>query len=321
MIWLLTIVFWVMASPAMAIQLVTGSYVGNAIDNTDIVMSPPCQPVAVFVKRDTATVELYARFNSMGTNISKSVTGTATESSTNIKSFNSNGFRLGTGSSTNGNGSTHYYVAICDTGNSDIAFNTWAGDNTDNKDIAISPAFTPELVIILQSGSGGQSWRGANSHTGDDASRLNSTLDSVSNEIQSFAGTGFQVGSAQNSTGTTYYSMAIKASSGALTGSFSGDATDNRNITAINTPKFALLKGDSSTNKPAYRFGLTGDNAWCSSNAQASNIIQSFSSTGFQIGTNSCANENAVTIFWFTLADATGSSGTRRAVAPLFFTP
>lgn len=316
---LLTVLLLSISCNAFAIQLVSGSYVGNGLDNKDIVMSPPCQPVAVFIKRDTATVELFARFDSMGTNISKSVTGTAVEGSTNIKSFNSDGFRLGTGSSTNGNGSTHYYVAICDTGNSDIAFNSWAGDNTDNRDITISPAFTPELVMILQSSSGAQSWRGATSHSGDDASRLNSAFGSVANEIQSFSGTGFQVGSAQNASGTTYYSIAIKPSSGALTGSFSGNATDNRDITAVGNPEFVLLKSDSSTNKPAFRFALSSDGAWCGANAQATNVIQSFSSSGFQVGSDACSNENATTMFWFSLADAAANAGLRRAVTPLMF--
>lgn len=306
-----------LASPAHAIQVVTGSYTGNGTDNNSIVISPACQPKAVFVKRNSAAVELTARFDSMGANESKHVTGTSLLT-TGIKTLDASGFTLGTASTTNGSGVTHYYVAICDNGAADFSTDSWSGDNTDNRDITLTDAtFTPEVVLILASGAGVQSWRGANSHSGDSASRLNTLSTSQANEIQSFASGSFQVGSGLNATGTTYYSVALKASAGVSSGSFTGNTSDDRDITAIANPEFVLIKGDSTTAEPSHRFGIAGDASWCSADASAANIIQALSSTGFQVGTNTCANENTVTMRWFAIADF----APRRGGSMLWFTP
>lgn len=293
---------------AHAIQVVTGSYTGNATDNTDITISPACQPVAVFIKRDTAANELYARFASMGANISKDVTGAATEVTTAIKALNANGFRLGTNASVNANTVTHYYVAICDNGAGDVSTDTWTGDGTDNRNITLSTSFTPELVIILRSSAAAQYWRGATSHSGDSAAELN-VLDSNSpNAIQSFGSGQFQVGTLANTNTVSFYSLSLKASSGVATGSFTGNATDNRDITSIANPKFVLVKGDSLTREPAYRFGLSGDLSWGSSDASAANLIQVLQAGGFQVGTDSYVNENTVPMLWFALTDFSSSS-------------
>lgn len=300
---------------AHAIQVVTGSYTGNGTDNTDITISPACQPVAVFVKRDNAANEMHARFSSMATGTSKSVTDATAEVTTAIKQFNANGFRLGTHTSVNNSGSTHYYVAICDNGAGDISVDTWTGNATDNRNISLTGgSFTPEVVIILRSNNGVEYWRGATSHTGDSAAETN-VLDSNSPDaIQSFSAGQFQVGTLANANTIVFYSLALKASSGVASGVFTGNATDNRDISTIANPKFVLLKGDSLTNKPAYKFGISGDAAWCGANASAADIIQSLQAGGFQVGTNACANENAIGMPWFAITDfvATSSSARRR---------
>lgn len=301
------------ASPVAAIQVVNGSYTGTGSDNTDITISPACQPVAVFVQRDTAAVEAWARFASMGTNVSVDITGTALETTVNIKSLLSNGFRLGTGSSTNGSGSTHYYTAICDNGQNDVATSTWNGDTTDNRDISLSPSFTPEVVMVLQSSSGVRWFRGATSHSGDAASRLNSAAGDDTNAIQSFSAGSFQVGTSANATAVTYYSLALKGSSGVASGNFSGNGSDNRDIATIASPKLVWVKGNSGTNQSAWRFGgLAGDAAWCASGASAADMIQTLTSTGFQVGTNTCVNENAVTMRWMALTDVGSSISMQR---------
>lgn len=311
------------ALPAYAIQVVTGSYTGNGVDNTDITISPACQPVAVFVKRDNAANEMHARFSSMATGTSKSVTDATAEVTTAIKQFNANGFRLGTHASVNNNASTHYYVAICDNGAGDISVDTWTGTTVDNRNIPLTNNILPELVIILRSNNGVQYWRGSTSHTGDSAAELN-VLDSNSPDaIQSVSQGQIQLGTLTNANTIVFYSLALKASSGVASGVFTGNGlpsgtpTDNRNITTIDNPKFVLLKGDSLTNKPAYKFGISGDAAWCGANASAVDIIQAFQTGGYQVGTNACANENTVAMPWFAITDFTASSGAlRRRILP-----
>lgn len=298
------------ANFAHAIQVVTGSYTGNGTDNTDITISPACQPSALFVKRNNAANELFARFSSMATGTSKEVTGAASEVSTAIKQFNSDGFRLGTHTSVNNSGSTHYYVAICDNGAGDISVDSWTGSSgTDNRNITMTNSFLPELVIVLRSNNGVNYWRGATSHSGDSASPMNTLAGNTSDALQSFSTGQYQLGTLLNANGISFYALAIKSSSGAATGVFTGNGSDNQDKSTIASPEFVLLKSDSATSEPAYKFGISGDAAWCSAAASAADIIQSLSSSGFQVGTNACANENAVSMPWFALTDFSSSFG------------
>lgn len=307
----LIILLW--AAPSWAVQVVTGSYTGDGTDNRNITISPSCQPVAVFVGRtDSAGWGQQVFLSSMSTNSSGSLTGTDQGQADRIQQMNSDGFQVGTGSYVNANGSAYRYAAICDNGASDVAVGTYTGNAADNRDITISPAFSPEFVAIITSTSTYTAWRGASSHTGDSASIFNVANAEVSNYIQSFGASGFQVGTGFNANTINYYYLAIKGSaSGVATGSFTGDTNDNRDITAPNfQPELVFIKGNSATNKIAARYGNTGDNALCGDAVEAANIIQSLISTGFQVGTSSCANENTVTMRWAAFTDVSAPSST-----------
>mgnify|MGYP000922529205 CR=1 FL=1 len=302
--------FFFLALPAFAVQVVTGSYTGNGADNRNITISPACQPLAVFIQRSDAAWIGQVYFSSMSTNSSGEFTGTAQAQADRIQQFNSDGFQLGTQSYVNSNGSDYRYAALCDNGANDIAVGTYAGNASDNRDITISPAFSPEFVAIITSTSTYTAWRGANSHTGDSASIFNVANAEVSNYIQAFNVNGFQVGTGFNANTINYYYLAIKGSaSGVATGSFTGNATDNRDITAPNfQPKLVFIKGNSATSKVASRFGNTGDASFCGDNAEAADIIQSLIATGFQVGTSSCSNENAVAMRWAAFTDVSAAA-------------
>lgn len=313
---LLFIALFLHAVPALAIQVVHGSYSGDGLDNKDITVSPSCQPVAVFVNRDSATRDMFARFSSMGSNVSKVVTNTSAEVTDAIKVLNSNGFRLGTNVNTNASGVTHYYTAICDNGANDVAVGSYAGSGAATTAISFASAtFTPELCLILHSSTALNAWRGAASHSGDSASSMNTSTADAADRIESFTAGGFSVGSLMHLNATTYYYLCLKASaSGVATGSYTGDTNDTRDISTGFQPEFVGIKGNSTTNQLAYRHGSnSGDASYCDVGAATTNIIEAFEATNFQVGTSTCANENTVTMRWFALADVG-----RRVVAPLF---
>lgn len=318
--WSIASLALLLSSPAFALTVASGSYTGNSTDDTDIVISPACQPVAVFVIRNSAGRDLVARFSSMPSGDSYLITNATTVLTTAIKSFNVDGFRLGTSPSANQSGVTHYYTAICDNGASDISVDTWTGNASDNRDITMSTSFTPELVLVARSDTGVAAWRGATSHSGDSSSAINSPLAASANYLQSFSSGSFQVGTSLNSNTVNFYSLALKASDGVGTGSFAGNTSDDRDITAIANPQFVMIKGNSTTAQSAYRFGgIAGDASFCDQAASITNLIQSLGSTGFQVGTNSCANENGVTMYWFafTTYTPTATSRTNRRVVEL----
>lgn len=301
-----------MASPAHAILLFTGSYVGNGTDNTDIAVTGCTTPVAVFVTRNTSTRDMFTRFASHGANQSSIVTSTGVAVTDAIKSFGTESFRVGTNVNVNNSGSTMLYVAICDNGQNDVATLTWTGDASDNEDQTFTPTFTPEFALVIPtSTSTVRAWRGATSHSGDSASIISSSSADAANHIQAFGNGTIQVGTTLNVNTTVYVALVIKASAGALTGSFAGNTSDDRDITAIANPKFVGIKGNSTTAQLAYRHtAMDALNAVCDVTPQATNIIQAFTASGFQVGTNSCANENGVTMRWFAFGDFTEPSAT-----------
>lgn len=310
----LALILLLWASPSWAVQVVTGSYTGDGTDNRNITISPACQPVAVFIQRADAAWNGQVLLSSMSTNSSGEFTNTTQGSVDRIQQLNSDGFQVGTQAYVNNSGSAYRYAAFCDNGANDIAVGTYAGDATDNRDITISPAFSPEFVAIITSTSTYAAWRGASSHTGDSASIMNVANAEVANYIQAFNANGFQVGTGFNANTVNYYYLAIKGSaSGVATGSYTGNATDNRDITAPNfQPEVVFIKGNSATSKVASRFANTGDLSFCGDNAEAADIIQSLISTGFQVGTNSCSNENAVAMRWAAFTDVSAPSTGQR---------
>jgi hypothetical protein len=309
--------FLILASPAFALQVVTGTYAGNNVDDTDITISPACQPKAVFVRSLAGGGNMHVLTASMPTNSAGIITSTTQKNANTIQQINADGFEVGT--TLNVSGTTYYYVCLCDNGAQDFVEGTYTGSSgTDNRDITLSLSFTPELVINIPDANGDDVvFRGANSHSGDSSSITNAAATTAANYIQSFAAGQFQVGSFMNVNLTKYYYLAFKASaSGVATGNYAGNTSDDRNITVTTfTPEVVWLKGSSTTAGLAHRFSNAGDSSWCAAAAATTNQIQAFASGNFQVGTSTCANENTVTMRWFALADVASS---RRPSAPIF---
>jgi hypothetical protein len=308
-----------LASPALAMQVVTGSYTGNSSagsnDNRDIVISPACQPSMVFIKGNTGGggFDFVLSTTAMGADGTIVLTGTSAGIISNsIQAFNADGFEVGTSSTVNNNGSTYYYAAICDNGQNDFAVGSYTGSSgTDNRDLIISPAFQPSIVFVMSTNSGFHAWRGDTSHSGDNASRFNTAAADSGNFIQAFNADGFEVGSTFNTNAVTYYYVAFKGTASVTNGSFSGNGSDNqtKSVTTF-TPDMVWIKGASATREMSYKLGsMAGDLSSCGEVDPTTDQIQALNSDGFQVGTSTCSNENAVTMRWFAITDLVGGSG------------
>jgi hypothetical protein len=99
------------------------------------------------------------------------------------------------------------------------------------------------------------------------------------------------------------------------TNTFTGNAADNRDIASINMPTFIWAKANS-TAIPCGRWGIVGDNSWeFAGDTTSDNKVQALTSTGWQAGSDSCANSNGNAVYWW----LTKTPVYRRSVAPLFF--
>ena len=128
-------------------QLVTGTYTGNGVDDRWI-NDPGFEPDLVIIKADAANAAVW-RTSDMGVGESFwfSVYGGAYGN--RIQDFGANGFQVGTNADVNANGVDYYWAAFRDTGAADFAVGTYTGDGADDRNIT-GVGFQPTILYILR---------------------------------------------------------------------------------------------------------------------------------------------------------------------------
>jgi ribulose bisphosphate carboxylase small subunit len=141
----------------------------------------------------------------------------------------------------------------------------------------------------------------------DRSKRITTTTALTSDLIQSFTSDGFVIGTHNdvNRSGRRYDWIAMKAGPNVAIGTYTGDGTDNRNITSIAfQPDWVvtLADGEEDQFRPAL---LAGDAAFkMGGNSTFTDRIQSILANGFQIGANSEVNQSGRAYYWIAF-DAT----------------
>lgn len=301
----------------MALSVKVGTYTGNgATSGTRAITGIGFQPKFVFVW-SADTVEIYPAFSfqsaitGLGSNIAFwGENGWASGGTTydRFQSFDSDGFTIACGSGTsaswkalNKNTVTFYYLAL---GGSDVFTGNYTGDGTDNRSIT-GVGFQPGLVWTM-GGSDHAFHKVTGSGASTDTSSSWHNVADVANGIQALESDGFQVGTyttgarTVNVSGRVYYYLAVKDSADFSSGQYTGNGSDNRDITAPGfQPNFVWIKGTSTQNGVLRSSDMSGDNSkfYRSSGFQA-NRIQSILSNGFQIGTEAEVNTSSATYTW-----------------------
>lgn len=126
------------------------------------------------------------------------------------------------------------------------------------------------------------------------------------NLIQSFMSDGFVLGSNDrvNRIGTTYHLLALHDDPNqTASGSYVGDATDNRNVSGVGfTPDVIWLKPHSIWTAAQRPDGLAGDRtALFAATPHEANNIQALLPDGFQVGTSNRTNQSGTTVYWTAL--------------------
>lgn len=301
------------ANPALAYKFASGSYTGNITDNRNIVISSTTtpsvtsfQPNVVFVKCDSTTSMMWAT-SAMPADLSFTLSTSTIGAADNIQAFNSTGFQVGTDTRVNANGVPCWYLALANDSNNDLSVGSYTGNGVDPQAITTSPAFQPEVVFVQKvAASAAQMMVNT---TGTDLTCYMTAAGCNGDRIQSFHANGFNVGGnaqANQSTNTFYY-LTIKAVSGSTaSGSYTGNTSDNRQITTLGfKPEFMFIKGNSATVTACGRFkDHSGDDSIITTNiASAVNQIQNFLSNGFEVGTAACTNENTITMYWYAIKE------------------
>lgn len=195
------------------------------------------------------------------------------------------------------NGVNYYYLAL---GGDDVVTGTYTGNASDNRDIT-GIGFQPEWVVIE-----GHPYHSVHkclaTGASTDKTQYFTDVANLSNAIQALISDGFQVGTANevNANGVTYYYFAIKQGSGVKSGTYTGNATDDRDITSVGLNPISVLIKNSLNQQAAFRSGESGDLSSLVryNTAPISNAIQSLGTNSFQIGTSATVNSNGEEYFW-----------------------
>src|SRR5688572_32232657 len=127
--------------------------------------------------------------------------------------------------------------------------------------------------------------------------------------------------------------LAVPAQGQVLTGSYTGDGTDGRQILGLGpgfVPDVVIVKGDTAQTAVIRTSTMSGDlSKPVSGTALTANLIQSLDSHGFTLGDDARVNSNGVTYHWAAFKVATdrmvvGSytgTGTAQSVSGFGFAP
>ena len=291
----------------------TVAWNGDGVDSRSI-SGVGFQPELVILFRDDSGVSNYWRTSAFTGDLAINM-GQGGTFADIIQAFETDGFQVGVNANANVlNGS---YMAACFLDNGiggRLAVGTYSGNATDSRNIVITPSFQPNFVVVKGNDAGlDAAWRSSAAHSTDDSEHFRETA-AGADRIQAINSDGFQVGlnADVNASGTAYYYMAMGTAGGNFAiGTYSGNNTDDRNITGIGfqpilaiadniTTETALswAKLDRSVTADAHNFGGGG--------ADSTDAIQALQSDGFQVGLAAGVNENLSVIAWFAWIDSLG---------------
>jgi len=286
-------------------RLFVGSYSGNGTNPRSITGVGFSPEFVIVLPAGTTEAMWRSSADTEGFNFA-----TSTGNTTWVSALGADGFTVNN-AATNTNGTTYHYVAwnavdgIMDVG-------SYTGDGNVPRNVG-SNAYQPEYVIVKQDGAQAAVHHPASvGQTVDDTLHFSATA-AGTNRIQALTETGFTVGSdaTVNSSSVVYNFVAwrrIVKQTEVLSGSYTGDGSDNRVITGLGfTPDVVIIKGDTTQNGVLRTYTMTGDfTKDLIDGTISSNRVQSLDAEGFTIGTDARVNSNGVTYHWIAWAAGAG---------------
>jgi hypothetical protein len=294
-------------------QVKAGSYTGNGtVDRA--VTGVGFQPDLVIVKRGNTGDTAFFRTTSMASGSSMTLRADSGIVTGGIKTFNSDGFTLGTNAEVNSNLVTYYYLAVKKDTAGDFDYGTYTGNGSDNRNLTLQSTFPFTWLVIK--GDGGRTGAYRNKDLAGDATHAFYFTGTATDQIQSMGTTigDVQLGTSDfvNANSRTYYWFGFKEVAGFSTSfTYTGNGSDNRDISIPSTtfqPGFVWLKRQDSSDPRMRTSAHSGDSSQSFDGATETNSIQGFNATGFQVGTNSQVNNNTSTYHVLALKEGTSAN-------------
>lgn len=221
-----------------------------------------------------------------------------------ITGYDTDGFTVGTNGSVNTIGRTYNYVAIAGS-SAEVITGNYVGDGTDDRDISIGG--TPRFLFVRRRGSTTRVVLKMDTMPTDESHGLGAAAVFDTDQVQDIISGGFRVGTnaaVNNNTSTYDYIALCPPVTGCTMGTYTGNSTDNRNITGIGfSPTWVFIKNNSNQSPVMRGTTNVGDNSNILTNsiANAVNLIQSLGATSFQVGDSSRVNTSPRIYYYIAL--------------------
>jgi hypothetical protein len=315
---------------ASTFSMQTGYYIGTGA--TLSITGLGFRPDLVMIKPTTNVgAGMVMKSSAMPANTSQYFTATANDTNTMI-TLDDDGFTLSSAANVNTlNSNTQWmWVAFggsdCINADSTFCVGAYTGNGTTTSG---ATGFQPNLVVIKASTNKTAMWKNSAMPAGDSAYFINTNNGTNGTFITTFNATGFSVGNSAdiNSLNVINYFFAFKEVDGYLdVGSYTGNATDNRDITSADNantagltfqPDFVWVKNSNGAgvyNAISNMTESNGDFSQYFANITSDiNYIQSLlPAGGFQVGSIAVTNGNTNTMYYVAFAGTPNptSSGT-----------
>lgn len=195
--------------------------------------------------------------------------------------------------------------------------------------------FEPKVVfvreLVASVGDDGGSWRAAGMPA-NSANPIGQNGGFHTDGVRSLDSDGFTVGTSGrvNFLGAAYYYLALGGTDCA-TGSYSGNSTDDRNITGVGFDPIWVVIGHSHNTHFSYLTDQStgGNSDYFTALAETTNNIQALITDGFQVGNGTTVNITGNTYYWFALkagsqvktGSYTGNAVDGRSITGVGFNP
>jgi hypothetical protein len=285
-------------------RMSTGSYTGDGV--TGRAITTGFKPDLVMIKADTNQFAV-ARTSTMSGDVSKAMSGTSALAANRIRSITATGFTVGTTPQVNGSGTSYRWVAM--KAGCGLRVGSYTGNGSASRAIS-GVGFQPELVAVMSAENRDPVKRFA----GMTRSFAFSTGTGLTTAITALDANGFTVGNAAetNSNGTTYHYAAFNDVAGSvLTGTYTGNGTDNRDLATVGfQPDYLMIRAnDTGTSRSGHQrpgsLSGTASQFWANT-ANSTNAIQALQATGFQLGTDASVNANGPTYHFIAFKNTGG---------------
>lgn len=289
----------------------TGYYLGTGVALS--ITGLGFRPEAVIIKADTAAGQLVWKSTAMPSAVSAYL-GVATADNTETEiTLDADGFTVSAALEVNTVNVRYTYIAFagsdCTSGGA-MCIGVYTGDGAATKAIT-AVGFQPDLVWVKRTTAVVGNFRTSAMSTNHGAYFSATANDTTGVLFRTLDSTGFTVGLTNNTAYGLFYYVAFKnLANKAYVGTFSGNGTDDRNITGVGfTPNFVLVKQDAAI-VPAFSQTYTwGDySSVTTAAANAANHIQALQSDGFQVGNSTSVNASGVNSYYFAFGGSAAPS-------------